>query len=161
MRMPAGECDLHYAGIKNIGGMLLQHAHVPRQHSARQLGDGARFEQYRSRSGRNQSGHALQQCGFSHAVGAEQTPEVARSQFEIEIPNHFYAGNTQIEMTATQPCHDFSCALWRRSRKSGTPSKAVTTPTGSCRGASTVRASVSETTRKQPPKSVALGSNTR
>ena len=46
-------------------------------------------------------------------------------------------------------------------RNKGTPSRAVITPTGSWRGASTVLASVSDNTRNDPPNRVAAGISMR
>ena len=65
------------------------------------------------------------------------------------------------QVLAGEQAHCRTLARFRSNRKSGTPSSAVSTPTGSCSGLISVRAAASASSNRLPPVNTAAGSRTR
>ena len=107
--------------------------------------------------GSSQAREAIQKCCLAHAVSAEQSPKLPAFQLQVQVTGDLDVRDADIESIDVQSAYDFSLARFNSSRNNGTPRIAVMTPTGSCRGAMTDLARVSETTRKHPPNSVAAG----
>ena len=145
--------------------LLQQHAAQLRdaaQRSLRQLG-AAEFDAADRR--RTQAGQGMQQRGLAGAIAAEDGQAFADTDGEVEIAHHGAPAHRHREVGHAQhgAAHRGPPLGWRDSRKrnTGTPSRAVSTPTGSCCGATTVRARVSAMTSSEPPARAAAGSSTR
>src|SRR5204863_375821 len=94
-------------------------------------------------------------------VRPEQCVKLARAHLERDAQQRVAR---RAGVAARQVAHgDDQLTLHRRSRKAkrGTPTSAVTMPTGSSRGATTVRARVSAVVRRIPPARNAVGNRVR
>src|SRR5439155_8935179 len=102
-----------------------------------------------------------QQRGFSATVGPEEGVKVTHPDLERDAEQSV-AGSARVAAREVADSDD-QLTVHRRSRKanSGTPSSAVTMPTGSSRGATTVRASVSAAAKRIPPATNAVGNSVR
>src|SRR6266446_6416028 len=112
-------------------------------------------------NGSDEPERRAQQRGFSAAVGTEQGVKLARAHLEGDaqqgVPRSARIAAGEVADG------DDQLTVHRRSRKAnrGTPRSAVTIPTGSSRGATTVRASVSAAARRIPPVRNAVGNSVR
>src|SRR5690625_95422 len=166
--VPSNEGRLQAGGFKRIAGVLHQHAQpagdfppVQRVHAITAQGYAAALRQA-------QAGQGFQQRCLAHAVGAQHAKQLARANDQIEIVDDLYMAdaNAQIfsnEGGRTRGGHGqrIRAARYSSSKNSGTPIRAVSTPTGSWRGLSSERAAVSASTRNPPPNREAAGSRTR
>ncbi len=148
---------------KRVGVVLKQHADrlcraPPRQ--ARELGV---VQQHATAGGGAQPGQRVQQGGLADAVAAQHAPNLVARDRQVELAADPLLTNGDIERFGAQQRHEENgrAPRWSRTRNTGTPTKAVTTPTGSCCGASSVRARVSAQTSSVPPSSTAAGTSRR
>ena len=127
------------------------------------------LQQDLSGAGGLQSGQGANEGGFANAIGAEQTVHLAGLQRQIGLLQQRACTKTQTQLIGTQ--HRRQSRHRRESRhqrlrpsnhnSSGTPSKAVATPTGISIGAAIRRARQSASSSRLPPSTVASGSNWR
>jgi hypothetical protein len=144
--------DLERGVGKRIDRVLRQQADAQRALARRPFADARPLEADGDRGGRAQSRERGKQRRLADAVRADDDPALARAHGERE-PLHSVRPALASVTFSTRASRD------RRSRKRkiGTPASAVSTPTGSCAGATTERASVSATTSKRPPASADAG----
>src|SRR5580765_688701 len=106
----------------------------------------------------------MQQCAFANTVLAQHTPEFAWTDLPVELHRQGHRTGAQSQFFGSEQgrSHRHHARLRVSNHKnSGTPIKAVMTPTGNCVGAATVRAARSASARPLPPANAAAGNNMR
>jgi len=106
-----------------------------------------------------------QERGLARAVRPDHDQKAPARELEIHAIEHCGRAERVSHSAGDEQrlVHDGILASSRRSstRKSGPPTSAVSAPTGSSTGASTIRASVSATTRNAAPASAEAGTSMR
>ena len=163
VRMAAEQHHVGDAGAEGIVLRLRQQAALARQLAHRPVGQRLALEHDASGTRRAQPGQRVQQRGLAAAVGPQHAPQFAAMHLQVEgvdqrarSGHHLQAFHVEQRLGHRRPPRPSSRAM-----KVGTPSSAVITPTGSCCGATSVRAIVSVTSSSVPPASAQAGSSTR
>ena len=100
----------------------------------------------------------VQQRSFACAISTEEGPAGAGLDFQFKLVDEPEPCHQDIQIAGLKKRHgDWVAEFLKIRMKDGTPISAVTTPTGSCCGASAVRARLSANTRKLPPSNTAPG----
>jgi len=102
-----------------------------------------------------ESAQGVQQGALAGAVGAEDAPGLAGFHAQAERPAVGAFGDVDDEFAGLEYAHQR--LRYSSTRKVGTPSSAVMTPTGSCSGAMTMRARVSASVSSAPPPRAQAG----
>ena len=107
-----------------------------------------------------QPGERVHQRRLAAAVAPEYRPHLPRFERDAHVAAQHAPRYLQLEVTTTENAwHQF---LRPSSHNiAGTPTSAISTPTGSCCGAHAVRAAVSARVMRLPPSSTARGSSAR
>ena len=157
VRMAAQQNIVPYRAPEFRGLLLQEHTDAGRRLAP---GNGVQrhaVQQYAPRLGRPQSRERSQQRGLAAAVASEYRPDLAGAEFERQAVDQRPARERR--------CADLQRAASlrpaRSNNRTGTPSSAVSTPTGNCKGAQRLRARVSATTSRLPPASTEAGSSQR
>src|SRR5262245_55616003 len=144
---------------------LLRHEGDPaRDLAPAERGERAAFELDPARARADEAGGRAQQRGLARAVPAGKEHQLARLEREVDPVEHGLPGQRDADSGEDEPAHERStraCPRRSRNRKNGPPASAVSAPTGSSRPPSTVRASVSHSTRKAAPASALAGTSSR
>src|SRR5579885_1168425 len=102
----------------------------------------------------------MQQGGFTAAIGAQYAPDFPFAKFKIQIPANGFSVYAQRELAGLEAgaVHEvLSAHLCSSQTKTGTQIIVSRMPSGSCCGASNVRAQVSASVTRLPPSSAATG----
>src|SRR5256884_3787420 len=161
VRVSAQEDGLVHPLREQVFLTLWHHAHHAREIAARPDAGRAAEDLSTAACGSDEAKGCPQQRGLAAAVGPEQGMKFARANIERDAHERVPRG---ARIAAGEIADgDDQLTVHRRSRKAnnGTPSSAVTMPTGSSRGATTVRASVSAAARRTPPARNAVGDRVR
>src|SRR6266705_1567588 len=161
VRVSAQEDRLVHPLWEQVFLTLWYHAHHAREIAARPDAGRAAEDLSTAACGSDEAKGCPQQRGLAAAVGPEQGVKFARAHIERDVHERVARG---ARIAAREIADgDDQLTVHRRSRKAnnGTPSSAVTMPTGSSRGATTVRASVSAAARRTPPARNAVGNRVR
>ena len=166
--MAAGQDGFQYTGGEGIRMILEQQADVSGDRLARYLSQRSGVQGDVAGCRRAQTCQRVQQRCFASAIASQYPPALAaidvndRSLQTVVVPMTACSAcvaSNDITAQRASPCR---MRLWCSSiRKTGTPTSAVSMPTGSCRGASRVRARVSATTSRLPPSNAAAGNSSR
>ena len=133
------------------------HLDLPRM----QQGGILALEQHGTTGRLAQAGQGGQQGRLASPVAAQDGQSLTARHAEVEAVDDGLVADADAQLAGfDQRLVHFGC-LDSRKRKTGTPISAVSTPTGSCCGASTVRARVSASSRKLPPASAQAGNSRR
>src|SRR5690606_4158980 len=161
VRMAPAETGFQHRGREGIRVLLHQHAQALRGAAAAERCEISAIQLDASGGGRAQAGERQQARGLADAVRAQQADAAARLQRHRELFADGLAGDAHAELMQREPAHAGLRERFSSHRNSGTPMKAVTTPTGNCLGAITVREAVSASTSSVPPSNAAAGSSRR
>src|SRR5947208_226699 len=155
--IPAQEDRLVHPLREQVLLALRHDAHHPRQIPAGPVARRASEDLGTPLERWHEAERRAQQRGFPAAVRPEQGMKFACPHLQRDGAERVARG-TRIAAGEVADGDD-QLTVHRRSRKanSGTPSSALTMPTGSSRGATTVRATVSAAARKIPPVRNAVG----
>src|SRR3989442_962634 len=171
MRVAAEEHRFADALRKEVVLTLRDDAHqarqiLPRPHRCRTASNAGTAHE-----GRQRTQGESHERGFAAPIGAKHRVEFAQADRQRHVSQRVVRGPRVAIANVLEPeHHDFPriahavhAIVQRRSRNAntGTPISAVTTPTGSSRGATTVRASVSANASSAPPPRKAAGSKAR
>src|SRR5215472_9131338 len=150
----APEHDVVEHAAPEVGGVVLQQqGDAAREIGAGEVAQRDAVERHRARLRRAQPGERVDEAGLPRAVAPEQGPALPRLEREVERAHQLGAACGEGQLRGGE--HQRSLARSRRS--TGTPIIAVSTPTGSSAGAATVRASVSASASRLPPRQAASG----
>src|SRR6266567_2348225 len=140
---------------------LGKHAHQARQGAPRPGVRRASQDLDLTGDERHEAEGRAHQRRLAAAVGSEHRVQLAGRELERDAHEAVARGVRVTARDAAQ--RDDQLTVHRRSRKAntGTPIRAVTIPTGSSRGATTVRARVSAAASRMPPVRNAVGSRVR
>src|SRR5207237_10764309 len=140
---------------------LRQHADHTRQLAARPAAGGTPQDLGATGDGPYQAeGRTHQRC-LAAAVRSQHGVALARAHLERASHPTVARGVRVAARDAAQGEDQLTVHRRSRNANTGTPSRAVTIPTGSSRGAATVRASVSAAASRIPPVRNAVGSKVR
>ena len=164
MRVAADQHGFQHAGGEGVALMLRQQSAQARRAARSERGVAVAGEQDFAGLRRAQSGQRMQQRGFSDTVAAENGKALARLDRQVEPAHHPGGANRDGQIASGQQRRHVGSnfgARASRNRNTGTPIRAVRTPTGNCCGAMMLRASVSARVSNAPPARVTAGSSKR
>ena len=162
MRVATGECGFQYGAGKGIVVPLRQPATVLRSLAWAKVCVRGTAQRDLAGIGITQPGEHRKQGRFAGAIPAKDGQPLAGLQSKVEIGADLMFADADIKaMRFDQRGTIHRGCLANRNRNTGTPISAVSTPTGSCCGATMVRASVSASVNIVPPARTDAGSSRR
>ena len=161
--MTPDEGGFQHAGGKGVAAVLRHQSEMPRDFPAGQIVDGAVPEPDFATLAGAQAGQGVKEGGLAGPVLAQDAPALTRMDLQIQPAAKDPIADAQLQVAGSEHGlrHGRRLPRCNRYRNTGTPSRAVMTPTGSCCGASRVRARVSASTSRLPPARAAAGSSSR
>src|SRR5439155_20789501 len=161
--MATGEGGLEHRGAEFVMGLLRHQCALAGQCAARPGSERNAAPSDFSRIRRAQAGERRQQRRLAGTVGAEECPALPGlgNEGKAAAQNPIADRNDHAITFELRGGHPHWARFASSARKRGTPTRAVITPTGSCKGAAMLRDMVSAKTRKLPPAMAAPGSSTR
>src|SRR5690606_35479856 len=168
--MAADQNGLQLRRAEGVALVLQQQAAQPRGRARTPLRPRLVEQRDRAGVGRTQPGEHVQQARLAAAVRTEDAPGLARADVEMESIEQDAAGGADANAAQAEHAPAFARArrahgrTGRRTRSqtnAGTPTIAITAPTGSWVGATSVRAAVSASVRSAPPPRAQAGSARR